>query len=108
MILTRPVLIVATLAATASLLGACQAVSVALPVIAELPYAGDRPDAPPLEQRGNAVFTGAAYDDTGQLPITQAWFGSAQMQVWNANTGELIAGFDGVVPNPGQQEHLDD
>ena len=45
--------------------------------IAELPYAGDRPDAPPLEERGNAQFTDAKFDDTGKLLITLAWFGSA-------------------------------
>ena len=71
--------------------------------IAELKYAGDRPDVPPLEERGNAQFTNAAYDDTGTLLITQAWFGSARMQVWNAEDGTLISGFDGIVPNPGSK-----
>ena len=69
--------------------------------IAELKYAGDRPDVPPLEERGNAQFTNAAYDDTGTLLITEAWFGSARLQVWNAEDGTLIAGFDGIIPNPG-------
>ena len=71
--------------------------------IAELKYAGDRPDAPPLEERGNAQFTNAAYDDTGTLLITQAWFGSARLQVWNAADGTLISGFDGIIPNPGSK-----
>ena len=71
--------------------------------IAELKYAGDRPDVPPLEERGNAQFTDAAYDDTGTLLITQAWFGSARMQVWNAADGTLISGFDGIIPNPGSK-----
>jgi WD40 repeat protein len=104
----HPIMIVAWLAA-GSLLAACRPLGEAIPGlglkkgIAELPYAGDRPDAPPLEERGNAVFTGAAYDDAGELLITQAWFGSAQMQVWNAKTGELLAGFDGFPPNPGSK-----
>ena len=71
--------------------------------IAELKYAGDRPDVPPLEERGNAQFTDAAYDDTGTLLITQAWFGSARLQVWNAADGTLISGFDGIIPNPGSK-----
>lgn len=57
--------------------------------IAELQYAGDRPDVPPLEERGNAQFTSAAYDDTGTLLITQSWFGSARLQVWNAADGTV-------------------
>jgi WD40 repeat protein len=71
--------------------------------IAELPYAGDRPDAPPLEERGNAQFTDARFDDTGKLLITLAWFGSARVQVWNAENGALVSGFDAIVPNPGSR-----
>ena len=57
--------------------------------IAELPYSGDRPDAPPLEQRGNAVFSDAAFDDTGALLLTISFFGSARLQVWDAANGTL-------------------
>jgi len=83
-----------------------QALGSAMPsrkAIAELQYSGDRPDAPPLEERGNAVFTGAAYDDTGALLITQAWFGTTRMQVWDTTNGSLISGFDAIVPNPGSR-----
>jgi hypothetical protein len=71
--------------------------------IAELPYEGDRPDAPPLEERGNAQFTDAAYDDTGKLLVTQGGAGSARLQVWNAEDGTPIAGFDAIIPNPGSR-----
>lgn len=71
--------------------------------IAELKYSGDRPDAPPLEERGNAVFTDAAYDQSGTLLITLADMGSARMQVWDVETGALISGFDAIVPNPGSR-----
>src|SRR5687768_3402703 len=71
--------------------------------IAELKYAGDRPDVPPLEERGNAQFTDAAYDDTGGLLVTQAWSGSSRLQVWNAEDGTFITGFDGIIPNPGSK-----
>lgn len=71
--------------------------------IAELPYAGDRPDAPPLEERGNAQFTDARFDDTGTLLITMAWFGGSRLQVWDATNGNLIAGMDGYPPNPGSR-----
>ena len=71
--------------------------------IAELPYAGDRPDAPPLEQRGNAQFTDAKFDDSGKLLITLAWFGSSRVQVWDAGNGALLSGFDAIVPNPGSR-----
>src|SRR5688572_26616655 len=71
--------------------------------IAELPYAGDRPDAPPLEARGNAQFTDARFDDTGTLLVTLAWFGSARVQVWDAKNGTQISGFDAIVPNPGSR-----
>jgi hypothetical protein len=87
-------------------LSACQEIERAIPVrkaIAELSYAGDRPDAPPLEERGNAVFTDAAYDDTGTLLVTLPFFGSARMQVWDAATGALVSGIDATVPNPGSR-----
>ena len=71
--------------------------------IPELPYSGDRPDAPPLEERGNSVFTDAAFDATGKLLITLPWFGTARMQVWDVESGALIAGFDAIVPNPGSK-----
>lgn len=71
--------------------------------IAELPYAGDRHDAPPLEERGNAQFSDAVYDDTGALLITQTSSGSSRMQVWDTATGALISGFDAIVPNPGSR-----
>ena len=71
--------------------------------IAELKYAGDRPDVPPLEERGNAQFTDAAYDDAGTLLIAQSWSGSTRLQVWNAADGTLISGFDGIIPNPGSK-----
>jgi WD40 repeat protein len=81
-----------------------QALGSALPSrkgIAELKYSGDRPDAPPLEQRGNAAFSLAAFDDTGALLITQTDFGSSRMQVWDMKDGTLVSGFDAIVPNPG-------
>jgi hypothetical protein len=71
--------------------------------IAELPYDGDRPGAPPLEERGNSVFTEAAFDDTGALLLTQPWFGTARLQVWDTQTGALISGFDAIVPSPGSR-----
>jgi hypothetical protein len=71
--------------------------------IAELPYAGDRPDAPPLGERGNAQFTDAKFDDTGTLLVTLAWFGSARVQVWDAGSGAPISGFDAIVPHPGSR-----
>ena len=81
-------------------------VSSALPsrkAIAELPYNGDRPDAPPLTDRGNAQFTDARFDDTGKLLVSLSWFGSARVQVWDAANGTLISGFDAIVPNPGSR-----
>jgi hypothetical protein len=87
-------------------LSACQQIERAIPVrkaIPELAYAGDRPDAPPLEERGNAVFTDAAYDDRGTLLVTLPCFGSARMQVWDAATGALLSGIDASVPNPGSR-----
>src|SRR5687767_14754038 len=69
----------------------------------ELKYSGDRPDAPPLEQRGNAVFSDAAFDASATLLITQSFGGSARMQVWDTKTGAMISGFDAIVPNPGSR-----
>ena len=71
--------------------------------IAELKYAGDRPDVPPLEERGNSVFSAAAFDETGQLLVTQPFFGTARMQVWDVAKGTLVSGFDAIVPNPGSR-----
>ena len=67
----------------------------------EAPYAGERPDAPSREKRGNAEFTAAAFDDTGRLLVTQSHLGSARIQVWDAATGALIAGIDAIIP-PGR------
>jgi hypothetical protein len=71
--------------------------------IPELKYSGDRPDAPPLEERGNAVFGDAAFDASATLLITQSFGGSARMQVWDTKTGAMISGFDAIVPNPGSR-----
>ena len=100
--MARAIILLAALLAT----GCEQAANVvgnALPsrkAIPELKHEGDRSDAPPLEQRGNAQFSDAAFDDTGKLLVTQAWFGSSRMQVWDADNGTLISGFDAIVPKP--------
>jgi WD40 repeat protein len=73
--------------------------------IPEVPHSGDREDAPPLEQRGNAQFSDAIYDDTGTLLLTVGSMGSARMMVWDAGNGALISAFDAVVPNPGSRTH---
>jgi hypothetical protein len=81
----------------------CQAIEPAIPLrtaIADLPYSGDRPDAPPLAERGNAVFTAAAYDAAGTILVTLPFFGSARMQVWDAATGALLSGIDATISNP--------
>jgi hypothetical protein len=57
--------------------------------IAEVTDSGDRPDALPLEERGNAVFSDAANDTSGTLLISQSFGGSARMQVWDAETATL-------------------
>jgi WD40 repeat protein len=83
-----------------------QALSSAIPVrkgFEELKYHGDRPDAPPLGERGNSVFTSAAFDDTGALLITTPFFGTSRMQVWDTESGALISGFDAIVPHPGSR-----
>jgi WD40 repeat protein len=73
--------------------------------IAEVSHSGDRADAPPLEERGNARFSDAIYDDTGELLLTIGFSSSARMQVWDAASGALVAGFDALVPNPGSRNH---
>ena len=70
------------------------------PAIAELAYAGDRPDAPPLEERGNATFSSAAFDDQGQLLITVPFFGATPgILVWDAKTGDILSRPDVGIPN---------
>lgn len=94
-------------------LAACEqverAASTALPsrkAIAEVPHRGDRADAPPLEQRGNAQFSDARYDDSGTLLLTVGEIGSSgRLLVWNATTGALVSAFDAIVPSRGSRNH---
>ena len=68
--------------------------------IRELAYAGDRPDAPPLEQRGNAAFESAAFDDDGRFLVTVPFFpGQPGLNVFDARTGELVSRPDVGIPN---------
>jgi len=69
------------------------------PAIREIPHAGDRRDAPPLAERGNAVFHSAAFDDEGKLFVTVPFMGPSGIQVWDAKTGHLVANIHGGVPN---------
>jgi WD40 repeat protein len=69
------------------------------PAIREIPYAGDRMDAPPLAERGNAAFRSATFDDTGKLLITAHLMAPPGIQVWDAQTGALLANFQASVPN---------
>ncbi len=89
--------LVITLAALACgripLLGARQG------AIPEIPFAGDRPDAPPLAERGNAVFSAASFDDTGELLVTQPFMGPEGIQVWDAVAGKLLTRIDGSIPD---------
>ena len=104
--MTRVLALVAAVLAACSCQNIEQAAGVSLgprKAIAELKYAGDRPDAPPLEERGNSVFTNAAYDETGSILITQPWFGTSRIQVWDTKTGSIISGFDGIIPSPGSR-----
>lgn len=59
--------------------------------ITELPFAGDRPDAPPLEERGNATFQFAAYDDTGAWLVTVPFMGPSSLIAWDATTGKMVS-----------------
>jgi hypothetical protein len=71
--------------------------------IPALPHAGDRRDAPPLAERGNGVFVGAAYDPTGTLLITLPYYGSAPMHVWDANAGTIVSSLQAGVPGNNTQ-----
>jgi len=85
--------------ATLSIAG-CDIVDLVRPrkgAIPEAPYAGERPDAPPREKRGNAEFSSAAFVDSGSLLVTRSPSGSARIQVWDARTGALVAGIDAVL-----------
>jgi hypothetical protein len=68
-----------------------RAIGGALPsrkAIAELPYQGDRPDAPPLAERGNAVFDDAAFavSPDGKLVAASHRRGTA---VWDTATDTI-------------------
>jgi hypothetical protein len=65
--------------------------------ILEIPYAGDRGDAPPLAERGNASFESATFDDAGKLLITA--LSNSGVQVWDARTGALLASIQATAPN---------
>jgi WD40 repeat protein len=61
--------------------------------------AGDRPDAPPLEQRGNATFSFAKFDDEGKYLVTVPFMGpKGGLISWNAETGEMITRLDIQIP----------
>jgi WD40 repeat protein len=76
--------------------------------IPDAPFAGDRPDAPPLAQRGNATFASAAFDDTGKLLVTASFMGSAAIQVWDVQTGALIADLDAGLPQSARDQWMID
>jgi len=79
----------------AAIASGCQALDSAIPrqpAIADIPFAGDRPDAPPLEQRGNGTFLFASYDPSGKYLITVPFMGPpAGLISWDATTGELLS-----------------
>ena len=69
------------------------------PAIPELAYAGDRPDAPPLEQRGNATFMFAKFDDEGKFLVTVPFMGPAGgLIAWDAQTGAMLSRLDIKIP----------
>lgn len=67
--------------------------------IADAPYAGDRPDAPPLEQRGNATFAAAAFDETGRVLVTMPFLGPPGLIAWDATNGAMLSRLDVGVQN---------
>jgi WD40 repeat protein len=68
------------------------------PAIREIPHSGDRRDAPPLAERGNAAFQSATFDDEGKLLVTAPFMGPSGVQVWDAKTGDLLANIDASIP----------
>ena len=79
----------------AAIASGCQAldsVTTRQPAIPDIPFAGDRPDAPPLEQRGNGTFLFASYDPSGKYLVTVPFMGPpAGLISWDATTGELLS-----------------
>lgn len=59
--------------------------------IAELPFAGDRADAPPLEERGNAAFQFASFDESGAYLVTVPFMGPGGLAAWDGRTGALLS-----------------
>ena len=69
------------------------------PAIKELPFNGDRPDAPPLEQRGNATFSWAKFDDSGKYLVTVPFMGpKGGLISWDAQTGAMITRLNIQIP----------
>jgi WD40 repeat protein len=71
------------------------------PAILEIPHAGDRSDAPRMNERGNAAFAAATFDDNGQLLVTAIGGGApfwGPVQVWDAQTGHLLTKINTRVP----------
>lgn len=105
------VLRAAAIVSLGGLAAGCNAVNSLVPAkkaIADAPYAGDRPDAPPLEQRGNAAFQSAAFDETGRFLVTAAVNGAPSLIAWDATSGAMLARLDVALPQESQPARLID
>jgi hypothetical protein len=77
----------------AAIASGCQALDSAIPrqpAIPDIPFAGDRPDAPPLEQRVNGTFLFASYDPSGKYLVTVTLEDQLQVSVYDVSTGARL------------------